>query len=293
MKRIVLPFILSVISFYTVAAVNQATVNGASDLLQVQDSIDLFQNITDISKQIEQRTAPTHDLHSADGPMTIHAQDTLPQSISPQRMLLQSERSGPPKYRNPLDSIYVRSENGTLQLPEENYTMNRLRGMTFRDTLFYNPLFLPVIFTGKILPRDLTFYPLRDDAGKGSLVPPLKTFAPYLQHVDFVQQVRRDYYRSHPDRIRYAILDFDSIPRVESSDAIVKETFNPFRELLKTETTYSLDAPGVDVATIDRKYWVYNGEHSFQFAQNYFSKNWHKGGTNNLNFNNYHVIRAN
>lgn len=293
MKRILLPFILSVISFYTVASVNQATVNVVSDPLQVLDSIDLFQNITDIGKQIEQRTAPPQSLQSVEAALTIHALDTLPRSISPQRMLQQSERSAHPQYRNPLDSIYVRNESGTLQLPMENYTMNRLRGMTFRDTLFYNPLFLPVIFTGKMLPRDLSFYPLEKDSEKGLLIPPQQTFTPYLQHADFVQHVRRDYYRSHPDRIKYAILDFDSIPRVESSDAIVKETFNPFRELLKTETTYSLDAPGVDVATINRKYWVYNGEHSFQFAQNYFSKNWHKGGTNNLNFNNYHVIRAN
>ena len=36
-----------------------------------------------------------------------------------------------------------------------------------------------------------------------------------------------------------------------------------------------------------------SGEHSLQFSQNYFSPNWHKGGTSNLNINNYHVFRAN
>lgn len=114
-----------------------------------------------------------------------------------------------------------------------------------------------------------------------------------MAHGDFVQRVRRDYYMQYPDRIRYSVLNFDSLPRVKSGDEIVRETFNPFRELLKSETTYSLEAPGVEGATINRKYWIRSGEHSFQFAQNYFSDNWHKGGTNNLNFNSYHVLRAN
>ena len=44
---------------------------------------------------------------------------------------------------------------------------------------------------------------------------------------------------------------------------------------------------------IDRVYWVKSGEHSLQVSQNYFSPNWHRGGTSNLNINNYHVFRAN
>lgn len=284
MKRIFLPFILSVLSFFTVASENRDTVNVASDPLQVLDSIDLFQDITDISKQVKKRKTIRRDTG------VVVRSDTIV-SLHGLYPLLTSGKYH--FYLNPLDSIYLRKENGTLQLPVINSDSAALHGMTIRDTLFYNPLFLPMIFTGKMLPRDLSFYPLDKNREKGFLIPPEKTFAPNLQHADFVQNVRRAYYRNYPDRIRYSILDFDSIPRVESSDEIVRETFNPFRKLLKTETTYSLDAPGVDVTTIDRKYWVHSGEHSFQLAQNYFSDNWHKGGTNNLNFTNYHVIRAN
>jgi len=164
---------------------------------------------------------------------------------------------------------------------------------SFRDTLFYNPLFLPMIFTGKILPRELSLYPVEEDHDKGALIPREKTFAPRLDHVDFVQKVRRDYYVKYPDRIRYSVASFDSIPSLESDDRVVRETFNPFRELIKVETAYSLDAPGIEGVTIGRKYWVRSGEHSFQFAQNYFSDNWHKGGVNNLNFNSLHILRAN
>ncbi len=53
-------------------------------------------------------------------------------------------------YRNPLDSLYFRNENGTLQLPPNLYHFDAMRGLTFRDTLFYNPLFLPMV-TGQAL----------------------------------------------------------------------------------------------------------------------------------------------
>lgn len=259
MKRF-LPFVLIIFSLGTAATEMGGAANISSVTHQEPDSVELFNRITDIVRQIEIHTNP--------------AGDSL-------------------VYRNPLDSLYFRKNNGTLQLPDSFYNADAMRGLTFRDTLFYNPLFLPMVFNGKVLPRDLSLYPPKEDDGTGLLIPPAKTFAPALQHADFIQKVRRDYYRKYPDRIRYSVLNLDSLPRLASDDEIVRETFNPFRELLETETTYSLEAPGVAVATIGRKYWVRSGEHSFQFAQNYFSNNWHKGGNNNLNFNSYQALRAN
>ncbi len=248
------------------------------------DTTDLFHNITDIGRQIEQRktgqnqdrqqTAFQSGVAVARHPLSLASVDTL-------------------RYSNPLDSLYKRNEQGILMLPPLVGPSSSLIGKTFRDTLFYNPLFLPMIFTGKILPRSISFYSPDEEPYQGILIPKEKTFAPNLQHADFIQDVRRSYYLAFPDRIRYSVVSFDALPSLESSDALVRETFNPFRELIKTETNFSLSAPGVEVATIARKYWVYNGEHSFQFAQNYFSNNWHKGGTNNLNFNSYQVIKAN
>ncbi len=295
MKRL-LPLILTlVLSAALSAKADTAPVLSADK--QVPDSLELFQDMTDISRQIEKRTLssghtqPEEDIqqqatHSQD--YNRLSQDTATVRIKP---LLQTGDSV--VYRNPLDLRYFRKENGTLQLPAGNFNFDAIQGLTFRDTLFYNPLFLPMIFNGQMLPRNLSFYPPKDDAGTASLIAPEKTFAPALAHADFVQRVRRNYYIKYPDRIRYSVLNFDDLPRVKSSDEIVRETYNPFRELLKSETTYSLEAPGVEVATIDRKYWIRSGEHSFQFAQNYFSNNWHKGGTNNLNFNSYQVLRAN
>ena len=329
MNQLIITTILSVFSL-------AITASGA---YQEPDSLDLFENITDISRQIQQRTTVQEPLiidedsiivvdpilldtttTTSDFPTDTIIKDTLVidslasdsliidslnvDSLTLDTLKIDTIRPPLPKetkvlrgidliIKNELDSKYNRNENGTLRLPEYDNDLYALQGLSFRDTLFYNPLFLPVIYTGKILPRDLSFYSLEDDKSKGKLLSPNQTFEQNLEHSDFIQRVRRNYYSENPDRIRYSLLSFDGLPTVRSSDEVVAETFNPFRELLRTETTYSLEAPGVDLTTIRRKYWVRTGEHSFQFAQNYFSENWHKGGTNNLNFNSYNVFRAN
>ena len=294
MKRL-LPLILALFA-YTALCVKAGAAHASSANPQVSDSLELFRDITDISRQIERQTL-SEDQTQPEGLQQsvtlLQNTDRLSQDTASVRIKPVLQVSDSLVFRNPLDSLYFRKENGTLHLPVPHNNYDRMRGLTFRDTLFYNPLFLPMIFNGRMLPRDLSFYPPKEEAVAGSLISSDKTLAPALAHGDFVQRVRRDYYMQYPDRIRYSVLNFDSLPRVKSGDEIVRETFNPFRELLKSETTYSLEAPGVEGATINRKYWIRSGEHSFQFAQNYFSDNWHKGGTNNLNFNSYHVLRAN
>jgi len=304
MKRL---FFSLIVSFFSIGAMVAFNARVMPEPVSVLDSTDIFHDITDISKQIKQRAARSELNQSPDTslqvPITIPEQTTeapeMPDGlILPSLDSIVSVDSIVPIAdliikKNPLDSLYSRKENGTLQLPLYSYNTEAMRGLTFRDTLFYSPLFLPMIFTGQMLPRNLTIYPQDDLTGGGMLIPWEKTFRPHLRHADFVRDVRRDYYMTYPDRIRYSVLSFDSIPSAVGGDEMVRETFNPFRELIGAETTYSLDAPGVEGVTIRRRYWVRSGEHSFQFAQNHFSDNWHKGGTNNLNFNSYNVFRAN
>lgn len=267
----------------------------ASKTFQVSDSLELFENITDISRQIKKQTTESNATFFIESEKKGVSHDISSEHESITTInVLHANRLMNSSSVNPLDSIYFRNENGILQLPVHFNNTESLRGLTFRDTLFYNPLFLPVIFNGKMLPRDLSFYNPDKDYETGKLIPQEKTFAPKLKHSDFIQRVRRNYYVEYPDRISYSILSFDSLPNnIDSSDEVVRNTFNPFRELLGSETMFSLEAPNVELTTIDRKYWVRSGEHSFQFAQNYFSENWHKGGTNNLNINSIHIVRAN
>lgn len=284
MKRVFLSLIISVITL----------VISASESFQVADSLELFENITDIGRQIQKSAENTRNTVNYQTEVTTVPQNTL---NTRDRVLNDTVptvvRLNENRFNNPLESIYTRNAKGILQLPPNTNNTDALRGKTFRDTLFYNPLFLPMIFNGKLLPRDLSFYNPEKDYKPGKLIPQEQTFAPNLKKSDFIQKVRQYYYSENPDRVSYSILDFESLPVVDSGDHIVRETYNPFRELLQSETAYSLQAPGVELTKINRKYWILSGEHSFQFAQNYFSENWHKGGTNNLNFNSYHVLRAN
>lgn len=280
MKRILFFLMITTFSVCSMFATDKGAIPKPVNVL---DSMEIFHDITDVSKQVRQRATTT-----------VSLSDTLPINQIIEPPVLSSTGSLGYVFHNPLDSIYFRKENGTLQLPLYSYDTEAMRGLTFRDTLFYSPLYLPMIFTGQMLPRDLTLYsPDEEVAEKGLLIPQENTFAPRLRHLDFVQSTRRHYYMTYPDRIHYSVASFDSIPLVSTSDDAVKETFNPFRELLQAETSYSLEAPGVEGATIKRKYWVRSGEHSFHFAQNHFSDNWHKGGTNNLNINSYNALRAN
>ena len=43
----------------------------------------------------------------------------------------------------------------------------------------------------------------------------------------------------------------------------------------------------------ERRYWTSHFESSIQFAQNYISPNWHKGGNSSLNLNNREYLTYN
>lgn len=298
MKQAVLCFILLISPYYVATATATTEKNlFPPSRVNVSDSMELFRNITDISRQV-QRTVQSQDEQSVT--VSQPAVQSSPSFEPPQDTVISipivpQQRTRPVIHlpsRNPLDSLYARKPNGTLQLPDLFYNTDAMRGRSFRDTLFYSPLFLPMIFTGNILPRDLSFYPPKEEASKGLLISREKTFAPQLADAEFVRNIRRQYYIDYPDRIKYSALHFDSIPPA-TMDSDIRSTFNPFRELIRSETTYSLEAPDVERVAIKRKYWIYSGEHSLQFSQNYFSDNWHKGGTSNMNINNYHVLKAN
>jgi len=246
------------------------------------DSLKIFENITDIEKLIRQR-----QVQEAPPPQVV------PGTVTPLPQLQDTSKYNPAiRVTVPLDYLYTRKENGTLQLPDNLFFTTSLEGLTFLDTIFYNPLFLPMIFTGKMLPSDLNFYPKKErNIYRGLLISPDKTFAPKLMHSAFVDSVRRDFYKSYPDRVKLSVFDLEGLPS-SSKDTEVLETFNPFKELISTETSYSLNAPQVEKTEIRRRYWVYNGDHSFQLSQSYFSPNW-QGGTSNFTFVNTHVLRMN
>jgi len=276
----------------------------AANILGVLDSLDVFNTITDVEKQMKKV------VEGGEETFVLPGSDTFQDSVKLQGVIDSREnvnfrdtmvrradasRSTTVKKQrtNFLDSLYVRKKNGTLELPDSLFRSPDLGNLTFKDTVIINPLFLPVVFTGKILPDDLSFYPPKEeDPYKGILISPENTFAPLLEKMEFINEVRRQYWRQYPERVTMSVFHFDTIPRVDTQKDVI-EKFNPFKELIKVERTAPLEAPPIKPVEFGRKYWILSCEHSLQFSQNYFSENWHKGGTSNLNFNNYHVIQAN
>lgn len=263
------------------------------------DTIGKFNEVTDIELRIKQIA---EDAQKSDS-LTVVLQDSVlipvitDSLIRIEDIAIATKKEAPftPSIiKTSLDSLYTRSDNGTIELPKQEFPYELYLGsMNFRDTMLYNPLFVPVVFTGRVEAADsISFLPKEKDKLKGVLIASDKTFEPLLEQQAFADKVRRYYYTEHPTDIELSTSDLSGI-KPTASDKDVSQKFNPFKELLSSETSFSLDKPNVEGVKINRLYWVKTGEHSLQFSQNYFSPNWHRGGTSNLNINSNHIININ
>lgn len=289
------------------------------------DTIDKFNEVTDIELLLKaiSDTTRTSEIAESEFQDTIRAAkiDSLKRSIDRDFVLTPIEQDSimvpiktdsaivdkalvmpkdesiftPIVIRTSLDSLYSRKSNGTIELPEQSEVSydSYISMLNFRDTMLYNPLYLPVVFTGRIEDPDSAFiYPDRDERLKGTLVSADDTFNQLAEEQSFADKVRRDYFLENPTDIKLATAKLSGVKRA-ATDTEVREKFNPFKELLSSQTSFSLDKPDVEGIKIDRVYWVKNGDHSLQFSQNYFSPNWHRGGTSNLNINSNHIFNVN
>ena len=270
------------------------------------DTIGKFNEVTDIELRIKKiankaEESVTHNLIQQDSVLLV-GNDTIIVSVTSDSLKVDrivehpNNRLGstPKIITTSLDSLYNRKENGTIQLPSQQFPYELyLSSMSFRDTMLYNPLFMPIVFTGRIKMSDsISFYPRKEDKQTGILISSDKTFTPLLEKQAFTDKVRRNYYIEHPSRIKLATSKLSG-KQETSSDSDVRERYNPFRELLSSETSFSLEKPDIEGVEIGRIYWIKTGEHSLQFSQNYFSPNWHRGGTSNLNINSNHIFNVN
>ena len=195
-------------------------------------------------------------------------------------------------YTNPLDQMFERdATTGILRLPDNRFRAESIHGLGFCDTLFVNPLFLPVVFSGRVLPRNLSFLSIEDKSDRGTLIPQRMTLAPQLAQADFRQNVRRQFYINNPTLIRFSEENLPDPPAV--SDDELLRSFNPFRGLIRTESTLELIAPTVEGATIERRYWQRRGDHNLTFAQNFFSDNWYRRANSHLHINSHQQLWAN
>lgn len=158
--------------------------------------------------------------------------------------------------------------------------------VTFQDTILVNPLFLPIIFKGKLLPDDLSYYD--KDAWKTRVDIPLP-FTPdtIFKEEMLRRQIQNKAYKyveaNYPNYFRYSMRDLPQDKVI--AKVITKPTYQPEMIKVESEADFSdVDAPVKFIP--ERRFWTSHFESAIQFAQNYISPNWHKGGVSALNLTN-------
>lgn len=165
--------------------------------------------------------------------------------------------------------------------------------MTFQDTIIVDPLFLPLIFRGKLLPDNLIYYD--EDAWRNKIeLPSLVPMDTLFKEQELSRKVENMAYKyienNHPRYFRYSLRDLPEDKVI--AKVIKKPTYQPDMIKIEREADFSdVDAPVKFIP--ERRYWTSHFESSIQFAQNYISPNWHKGGVSALNLTNRELLTYN
>ncbi len=158
--------------------------------------------------------------------------------------------------------------------------------VTLKDTILISRMFLPIIFQGKMLPDKLSYYD--EDAWKTKIdIPQPYLMEPIFEDHIFRWKLTQNVYKyvesNHPDYFRYSHQDLPKEQLVAKE--MEKAKYEPEMIQMKSEADFTdVDAPVKFLP--ERRYWTSHFESSIQFAQNYISPNWHKGGVSALNLNN-------
>jgi hypothetical protein len=153
---------------------------------------------------------------------------------------------------------------------------------TFKDTVFVNPLFMPLLLKEKdVYPLDPIQLYIPVDLVGDNLNQPLYTTKPLFQ---------QELLRFHVREMAYRYVQY-----------CCPSSFKLIETHLPTETTHFIRKSDIETIPVekvevdpadlhppvkflpDRRYWTSAFESALKFSQNYISPNWYKGGTGNLN----------
>lgn len=188
----------------------------------------------------------------------------------------------------------VRGSNGLIVMPQEEIQYFSL-DVTFRDTIIINPAYLPVVFSGELIPEDLDLRTKskRSDKKSFELINDDETFAPLLKTAEDLKNLRNMYAVVHPDKVKYKMRDLRAQREVRKEEEKIIASRNVFQDLIKAEAVSSLSKPEVEKVVPKRIYWLKNGEHKLQVSQNHITDNWYKGGNSNFAVKNEHLFTLN
>mgnify|MGYP002166925389 FL=1 len=113
-------------------------------------------------------------------------------------------------------------------------------------------------------------------------------FTDYRQMESSAKMARRYVECNYPTRFRYSQ---SMLPKETVKANVVKKKITDDFPLVVTNDISFDEEKAPDKFIPERKYWKSHFESSIQFAQNYVSPNWHKGGNSSLNLNNREYVR--
>lgn len=190
--------------------------------------------------------------------------------------------------------MMVRGANGLIIIPKEDIEYFP-PSFTFRDTLIVNPAYLPVVFSGEVLPEnlDLRLADKKIDKRKFRLIDEEDTFAPTLKTAEELNHLRNMYSVTNPDKVKYKMRDLRAQKEARKQEETIIANRNVFQDLIRAEAAPTLSRPEVDKVVPKSIYWQKHGEHKLQVSQNHISDNWHKGGNSNFAVKNEHIFTLN
>ncbi len=160
------------------------------------------------------------------------------------------------------------------------------------DTLPINPLFMPVVFNGKVLPDNLKLYTPAELWKKPAYIPEQKPLSLFDKEI-YISKMQRQAYlyfvlnSGKPIQYNQSLLPKD-IPKAQ----VIK--VNPFKQIFEVDNTIDIpESESPKLVLPKRRYWTASYETSLQFSQNHISDNWYKGGNSNFNMRFWNKFRHN
>lgn len=192
-------------------------------------------------------------------------------------------------------NLLQRNKNGLIAFSRQWTPLDEY--VTFKDTMFFDPAFLPIVFNGRILSDDLDFRTdkLRTDnkSIRYRLISPDSTFTPLLKKAENVQQRRQFYFMNSDNfgKVKYSEQEFSQMSPIPTAIGTSQKRF--YEDLISADNAIEIKAPTIKRNKAKRIWWLIKGEHSLQVSQNHISDNWYKGGNSNYNIKSYQKLLLN
>lgn len=163
--------------------------------------------------------------------------------------------------------------------------------VTLKDTMIVNRLFMPIVFSGNYLPDNLVFFDKKASMPAyrpKPFMPVDSIFTDYILAENSAKMAHRYVECNYPTYFHYSQ---SMLPKDGVKAKVVKKNITDDFPLVVTNDISFDDEKAPEKFIPERRYWKSHFESSIQFAQNYVSPNWHKGGNSSLNLNNREYVR--